>query len=450
MPQSPRTRRTRSITPGPGEVQVRNHRKRPREIENDTPHTPTQLQSKRRKSSLTNYPVQIQQKVSDLVRDILASIYYDINYLCIQRAHLHWGIDAEVVGHYRLQFHEATALLDQFISQSLDPEVYVGHDPRGTLRRLNEIKDILGWKILAICCTAEGFRRGVREIRHGVIWTEFLALVDENAWSLEVFARSRCLDWRGVLVKYADLGVAGLDEVLRPSRKMWSEHPHHIVQGVNRKIRRPWFGDGKQVHVDDVVFDKEKWIAAGGYGAGGDPQDPTIRGPRDGPCDVCGSPELCSCKLDFSAGSLVELVDRAVTGTGVRALTNFRKGDILGQFIGELFPPEYEDDKVYSLVHVTKTSGDDVVAVISPQRYGNWTRYIAHSCSPCTKFNARTVGDRTVMTIEARRDIAAFEDLTVHYGRQYWTYRKCLCGEENCLSKKGNESVESEVDLDSD
>ncbi|KAL4958897.1 SET domain protein [Aspergillus stella-maris] len=430
MPLSPRTTRTRSITPGPEEVQP---------------------QSKRRKSSLTNYPVQIQQKVSDLVRDVLASTYYDINYLCIQRAHLHWEVDAEVVSHYRLQYHEATALLDQVVSQSLNPEVYAGHDPRGTLRRLNEFKDVFGWKILAICCTAEGFRRGVREIRHGGIWTEFLALVDENAWSLEVFARSRCLDWCGVLVKYADLGVAGLDEVLRPSRKMWSEHPHHIVQGVDRKIRRPWFGDGKQVHIDDVVFDKKKWIiAADGYRAGEDPQDPTIRGPRDGPCDVCGSPDLCSCKLDFSAGSLVELIDRAVTGTGVRALTNFKKGDILGQFVGELFPPEYEDDKVYSLVHVTKTSGDDVVAVISPQRFGNWTRYIAHSCSPCTKFNARTVGDRTVMTIEARRDIAAFEDLTVHYGRQYWTYRKCLCGEENCLSKKGNESVESEVDLDSD
>ncbi|KAL4941613.1 hypothetical protein BDV06DRAFT_236002 [Aspergillus oleicola] len=433
---------TTTTIPAPPEVHI--YRKRPYPYPNHTKTPQAPIQTKRRKSSLTNYPPQIQQKVSSLVRDILASIYYDINYLTIQRAHLHWDIDAANVTYYRLQYREATALLDQVVSQSLHPELYEGHDPRGTLRRLNEIKDIFGWKVLAIVCCAEGFRRGVREIRHGGIWREILVLVTENAWSLEIFARSRNLDWRGVLIKYADLGVPGLDEVLRPARKMWSEHPHHIVQGIDKEIRRPWFGGSKQVHIDEVVFDATKWVdanAANGYG--GAPQDPTIRGPHDGTCDVCGSPDLCSCKLDFSAGSLVELVDRAVTGTGVRALTNFRKGDILGQFIGELFPPEYDDDKVYSLVHVTKTDGDNVLAMISPARYGNWTRYIAHSCRPCTKFNSRTVGERTVMTVEAMRDIAAFEDLTAHYGRPYWANRECFCGEDNCLSKEGKEKRES-------
>ncbi|KAL4925741.1 SET domain protein [Aspergillus undulatus] len=428
------SRPERTSLPPPPEVHIYRCRKRSRD-DNDASEADAPAPSqgtKRRKSSLSNYPVQVQHKVHELVTDILASIYFDINYLCIQRATLHWGFDEEKIGYYRLQFREATILLDQVVGHSLNPERYEGYDPRGTLRRLSEFKETFGWKVLSIVVAAEGFRRAVREIRHGGIWRDFLEKVKENSWSLEVFVRSRNLDWRGQLAKYAGLGIAGVEEALRPVRKMWEQHPHHIVQGVDRKIRRPWFEGSAQIHIDQSVFDPRNWDAENEM----DPQDPTIRGPRDGKCDICGSHEICNCELDFSAGSLVELVERPITGTGVRALANFKKGDILGQFTGELYPPDYDDDQVYSLVHVSENGGDETVAMISPQRYGNWTRYLAHSCRASTKFNARTVGSRTVMTVEAVRDINAFEDITVHYGAEYWARRECLCGEDNCLSKE--------------
>lgn len=400
-----------------------------------------QRYEKKQKRILAAYPPQMQDQVSKLVSDILASIYYDINYVCILRGNVRLDPTAETVAQYRLQFRESSDLLDRvvgrFINRDTDTNLHDGSgpkfyfDPRGTIRRLEEFVTIFGWKMLTICMTAEGFRRACREIRHSVIWAEFLEKMRENQWSIEVFARSRNLDWRGQLLKYAHLElIPELDSELRPVRKMWGQHPHHVVQTLDKKVRRPMFEGTPQAHIDESVFDPRNWEEDGRL------EDPTTRIPHDGDCDLCGSKDICDCVLDFSAGSLIELVDRPLTGTGVRALTSFKKGDILGQFVGELHHPDYDGDHVYSLMHASKTDPEYFLAIISPRKYGNWTRYIAHSCRASTKFNYRTVGRRTVMTVEARRDIAPFEDLTINYGSDYWAHRECMCGEANCVSRQ--------------
>ncbi|KAL2868549.1 SET domain protein [Aspergillus lucknowensis] len=372
----------------------------------------------------------LQVKVHKLVTEILASVYYDINYVCILRNNIRWDPSPENLAQYRIHFRESAALIDRVVSYTLDSSLHA--DPRGTLRRLQEFVMAFGWKMLSICTLAEGFRRACRELRHPVIWKELMEKFRGNKWSIEVFARSRDLDWRGPLLKYANLGLPKLENDLRPARSMWEQHPHHILQSINKKVRRPWYNGDKQIHINEPLLDPEKW--------GGKVADPTLRRKCDGRCDLCGSREICDCEVDFSAGSLIELVERPVTGTGVRALTNFKKGDILGLFIGELCPPEWPEDSVYALAHVSKTAPDVSLATISPRNYGNWTRYIAHSCNASLAFQSRTIGKRTVTTVEAVRDISAFQDLTVDYGEGYWNGRKCMCGEANCVSKEAGEA----------
>ncbi|KAL2849242.1 hypothetical protein BJY01DRAFT_147462 [Aspergillus pseudoustus] len=373
---------------------------------------------------LKNYSTKVQQKVKKLVNDILASVYYDINTVCVMRTNARLDPNFENTTHYQIQFRESTALLDRVVSYTFDPAPHA--DPRGMLRRLDGFVKLFGWKMLSICMLAEGFRRACREISHPAIWMVLIKKFKDNRLSLEVFARSRNLDWRGQLLKYSGLGLPKLENELRPARSMWQQHPHHIVQSVENKVKRPIYENYPQINIDRCIIDSSKWETL---------EDPTTRTIYDGRCDLCRSPEICDCKLDPSPGTLVELVERPGTGTGVRALTNFKKGDILGPFIGELLPPGYSGDPVYALAHISKKDADTTIATVSPRHYGNWTRFLAHSCNASTAFRARTIGDRTVMTIEAERDISAFEDITINYGKGYWIGKTCMCGEKNCVSK---------------
>ncbi|KAL2822181.1 hypothetical protein BDW59DRAFT_181080 [Aspergillus cavernicola] len=381
----------------------------------------------------------MQQNISKLTTKALASIYYDINYVCILRSTARWEPSANNVANYRFQFSESAPFLDRAVAHALDPthSTYQA-DPSELLHRLKLFVDELGWKMLLICALAEGFRRACREFIHTVLWRELVSKIKENQWSLEVFARSRVLDWRGQLLKYASLGIPKINTELRPARSMSEQHPHHIVQTMNKKIQRPWHDGSPQIHINEPVMDPQKWDSDSDSDSDTRirPTDPTIRKPNDGRCKLCRSPNLCACTLDFSAGSLVELVERPGTGTGVRALTFFKEGDILGQFIGEICPPDWNGDLIYSLAHPAQTKPYGILAVISPCKFGNWTRFIAHSCNASTDFASRTIGNRTVTTVEAARDIAAFEDVTVNYGHGYWEGRECMCGEENCCSRR--------------
>ncbi|KAL4901536.1 hypothetical protein BDW74DRAFT_170209 [Aspergillus multicolor] len=420
------------------------NRKRSRvEVDTDTETEYDGCDFKKRRASLQTYPEHLQKQVTQLATDIVASIYFDINYLCVIRTSIKIEKTDKHVKFYRLQYSDSVELLDMLVGSTIEPKKYEAADHRGTLQRMREFVSMFSWKMLAICLTTEGFRRAVREIKHGGIWVVIMEKIKDNEWSIEVYARSRNLDWRGQLLKYAYLGVTERDAELRFFRKMWAQHPHHTVQGLNRQIRRLWYENQQQVHINECIFnpDSDLWKATGRR------TDPSLRRPEDGKCDLCGSKTLCDCKLDFPAGSLFELVERPKTGTGVRALYAFKRRDILGQFVGEIQPPDYEGDEVYALSLVSKINLDKALAVISPKQYGNWTRYIAHSCNASCEFVPRTIGKYIVMTVEALADIAAGEDITVNYGMEYWADKKyaCECGEWNCFSKEQSEEEEEEV-----
>lgn len=54
-------------------------------------------------------------------------------------------------------------------------------------------------------------------------------------------------------------------------------------------------------------------------------------------------------------------------------------------------------------------------------RYGNWTRFVNHSCKDqSVAFTEKTIGDRTLPAVVAERDIDMFQELTISYGKHYW------------------------------
>ena len=210
------------------------------------------------------------------------------------------------------------------------------------------------------------------------------------------------------------------------------DHPHHTVITLDGKLKEPTYNGQLQKHINENIYDPKKW--------NGRKQDPTLRQKPNGTptnvgheCVLCGSPVSCDCRLETRAGELVELREYPGTGTGARALTRFRRGDILDIFMGELLPDIVEN--VYPLTQNddkpnTTTATVRNLCTICPHQFGNWTRFISHSCRPSTQFMTRTIGNRVVCTVEAIRDILPFEEITVGYGDRYWSALNydCLCG----------------------
>ncbi|KAJ5847156.1 hypothetical protein N7455_011113 [Penicillium solitum] len=297
----------------------------------------------------------------------------------------------------------------------------------------------LGWKMFAICSHTESFRRGIKEADDRA-WGCLLQKIHENFLSIELYSHNRTLKWRDILWIYQNYPIPGLPDMkLEIETYMnWKvDHPHHTVITLDGKLKEPSYNGQLQKHINESIYDPKKWS--------GQKQDPTLRHKANGTptnvgrqCVRCGSPVSCACRLETRAGELIELREYSGTGTGVRALTRFRRGDILDIFMGELLPDIVEnvypltqnDDKNNTTTTTTTTTTVNSLCTICPHQFGNWTRFISHSCRPATQFMTRTIGNRVVCTVEVIRDILPFEEITVGYGDRYWTALDydCLCG----------------------
>lgn len=372
----------------------------------------------------------LMQTAKHKAKETLASIYFDLNaYSRFQRnaglydAHSMQVMDNLVdatVSFMEQEFANYMACVAIFQKehgefQSIEPDNRFFY----TVYRI-------GWKMLAICAHTEAFRRAFRQADHR-LWDFLLQNIQKNSLSIENYAHSRELDWPS-LIKNAQGSTPGLPPVkdALESGFIWDiDHPHHTVLTLDEGRKRPNFKEQFQTHIDESSY-KNNFE-----------QDPTAkskRTSRDG-CHICGSHLPCECKLQSRVGELVELVEYPKTGTGVRTLTSLVSGDILGVFVGELTAQISQDD-VYALTQSPDGTCGKPLCYVAPHQFGNWTRFINHSCQPSTQFVVRTIGDRVVTTIEAIRQISAFEELTIHYGDDYWRGidRKCACGHWDCCS----------------
>lgn len=124
-------------------------------------------------------------------------------------------------------------------------------------------------------------------------------------------------------------------------------------------------------------------------------------------------------------------VFKSSAGFGLRALSDYKKGDLVIEYTGRKLKSEEADKKpnryLFELNEKYTIDG-------SPR--SNLARYINHSCRP----NCEPVyySDTQEIGIEAKRNIKAGEELTYDYGKAHFDeYIKpygCKC--EKCLEKK--------------
>ena len=66
--------------------------------------------------------------------------------------------------------------------------------------------------------------------------------------------------------------------------------------------------------------------------------------------------------------------------------------------------------------------------------YGNWTRFINHTCAnEDVDFGQEVIGSRIHVTVTSSRPIVAFREVTINYGDAYFGLGQrgyCLCGEK--------------------
>lgn len=104
-------------------------------------------------------------------------------------------------------------------------------------------------------------------------------------------------------------------------------------------------------------------------------------------------------------------------GYGVFAGTPIFEGQLLDEYFGELIPPRtaatlVDDDYIFQIRNF---------AASSAKNFGNWTRFVNHSCRD---FNVEAVNDvlggRRTITFKAIRNIQVGEELLIDYGKNYF------------------------------
>ncbi|KAJ6185828.1 hypothetical protein N7519_007129 [Penicillium mononematosum] len=355
----------------------------------------------------------LNQTANKEATDIIQAVYHDINAYC----------NLEILAKEKAYGCEETfSNMFVFTEGFVEREISYYMSRVESFKAEHEFVTGLGWKMFAICSHAEAFRRGIKEASDRT-WGFLLQKIQENFLSIELYAHSRALKWRNILCAHQNYPIPGLPDMkseIETYMKWKVDHPHHTVITLDGKLKEPTYNGKLQQHINESIYDPKKW--------GGKKQDPTLRHTPNGTptkvgsaCSLCGSPVSCDCRLPARAGELVELREYPGTGTGVRALTRFERGDSLDIFMGELLPTTVEE--VYPLQQnddKPKSSKARNLCTICPHQFGNWTRYISHSCRPSTQFTVRTIGNRVVCTVDALRDILPFEEITVSYGDTYW------------------------------
>jgi Proteins containing SET domain len=334
---------------------------------------------------------------------IIAAIYFDINHVSILRSFFRMRRGAGAAHHgmirYRSECARAAAFVDHIVAQTattcVSEPLDLDEDVKSQIRQPDEQRYValvtqLGWRLLAICAHSEAFRRACEETDR-TQWNMLLEEIWHNRRSIEVFARSRSLEWRAPLLHHRNRSI--YETLTRPHIDLTVVgHPHHLVRMMDRSVSCPIFENKLQKHIDCPIFRSRNWPLGR--------RDPTMRIPADGECDLCYSKRVCDCAPPSLAGCLVEIVQYPRKGFGVRALANFKKDDILDLYLGELRPSNFNGDPIYCLLQEPKAGHRTRQALISSKQYGNWTRFINHSCDPSTAFRRRTIGDRIYVTVE--------------------------------------------------
>ena len=371
-------------------------------------------------------------------------------------------------------------------------------------KRLLEFVSRFGLLIFAVCAHTPTFRNLLSDFTESGTSTlvKFLDYIDPH--SIELFARTRGCRWDQALThhddKFQDLsegllynllsqhstytekelfGASEGDKYIRHDLHGDNLRPHEwALAGEEVSAYRPVVNVGRmgrtqltkqQVDINASILDEsevwrgqKKWPIA----------DPRYRTARSDGCEICGDVpkenRFCGCTLDdldSEHESLfnprIELVRYADRGIGIRALQPLKDGDIIGEYVGELLPKnqsKYKDNVDYLYTQDPGLAPPDqnekrlphpLVVNIDPIIYGNWTRYLKHSCASHSVFERHNVGNKLYTLIRVRKKVEYGEEITINYGRGYFDGKGygCRCGYEKCLAWDGNNPTRNEATL---
>ncbi len=283
--------------------------------------------------------------------------------------------------------------------------------------------------------SSAAFRGAARTLERDP-WSALRNNIRENRNSIEVFAKSRGLNWTGALQQTEQVAshVKDFDERYP---EIVANHPHaytvpHGSEPLeyathNRTVRNLY-------NPKDWPKGKKKRPAAWNVNRKY-PSDPTLH--QNEICEIRSCDKSpCECDpltSDRVVRPLVELVQFGGKGVGVRALHPVRKEQLLDEYVGRLLYPKSLVNTAYAL-QFAGGPNKGWIAQIQADESGNWTRYMSHSCEYASIFIPTVIGKRQTMMIESIKDVAMFEELTVDYGHGYWAIRAfgCLCGSTEC------------------
>lgn len=146
-------------------------------------------------------------------------------------------------------------------------------------------------------------------------------------------------------------------------------------------------------------------------------------------CHVCNKiPEprrisrLCKCtSLPWATRNALPWQERNIDlrceddarGVGAFARSKFEDQEILGEYQGELTPPNGSDSRyIFGIDNHAETT----LVHIDSNRIGNWTRFINHSRDPNAGFEVVRVGTEVRVIIRTSNVIEKDEEITVNYG----------------------------------
>lgn len=386
---------------------------------------------------------------------IISAIYWDVNCVChFQNIVADKPSQEDITSYGNMKMRAET-----FVNKTVI-EYLTSQENDGLLTRCAQFINETSWKMFAICAHSEAFQVASGNLKEEN-WLGLKELIKRNSRSLEVFARSRKLEWRGCLLVYSHYNLPGLEAELTPDINIAQEHPHHTVLLEDGHLRRPVFQGAAQTNIASSFWNPLDFPFRSYT------ENPSARTPGMGKCSFCGDPNNCQCTIKSQAGDLVELFEYSGKGIGIRSLSYFKKGEWIAEYTGVLAPvspfggrtidlnktfeafelvkpapitrwPAKLIEAVYGLTQVaqdSKTGKWYSPASIFPHQFGNWTRFINHSCQPNVNFYYLVLGDRVITVIYAAQDVSIFEEITVDYGEGYWRSRphlSCHCGHPNC------------------
>ncbi|KAJ5966371.1 hypothetical protein N7481_013085 [Penicillium waksmanii] len=254
--------------------------------------------------------------------EVMSAIYYDLRDACYfpkivqgKPEQIDWTM-----------YENMNACTSNFIAEAF---AQVGHqlslDQQNRTGRMYIALDRLQWKIFAICAHSKAFRNAIQSV-NSTDWDSILALISQEKRSIETFARSRDLDWRGPLLPYAGDPWPGLQEALTPDINLATGHPHHIVQTEDGGLRQPvfpWTEDGElqpNMHGNFLhpSFPNETAVAS-------------KRNENFRECFLCRK-NTCKCKPMFVPADFIELREYAGKGPPLIELT---VGDHFAKIVAE-------------------------------------------------------------------------------------------------------------------